>query len=295
MDAVQIIVNSAYAAAVYTLCALGFALTYRTARFFNFAHGFSIVSGPYTAYLLKNFCGMPLLVACVAGVCVAGAIGCVLDLVIFRPMRRRRATALTLLLASLGAYVVLQNVLSLLFGDQTVILREVAAPRVWSIGGAQLTQIQVLTVAAALVCTAGLFAFLRCTPHGRIIRAVAGDAELAAICGLPSKRVVLITFGVGAALAGLAGILLALDVDLTPAMGLPYLITAVVVVIIGGTSSVGRIILGACLLSAAQNVGVRVVGAQWQDAIAFAVLLLVLLGRTHCGRVNLLVTNRASD
>ena len=262
MTALQIIANSAYVAAIYTLCALGFALTYRAAKFFNFAHGFSIVSGAYAAYVLRHFCGLPLLLSCVIGVCVAGAIGCLLDLAVFRPMRRRHGTSLTLLLASLGAYVVLQNVLSLLFGDQTVILRDVTAAQVWSLGGARVTEMQAWTIVAAILATVGLVVYLRYTPHGRTIRAVSDDPELAAICGLPSQRVILITFGIGASLAGLAGILLALDVDLAPAMGLPYLMTAVVVVIIGGMGSVGRVVVGACVLSVAQNIGVWVIGSR---------------------------------
>lgn len=281
MSVVQIIANSLYGAAVYTLCAVGFALVYRTARFFNFAHGFFIISGPYAAYALRAWTGLALPLACFGGVIIAGGIGCLLELGLFRPMRNRNATPLTLLLASLGAYVVLQNLVSLLFGDHTRVLRDVVQPMVWPLCGARITGMQIVTVAAAVICTVGLILFLQRTFLGRAMRAVSDDAELADICGINSRQVTLLALGVGAALAGFAGILISLDIDLTPSMGLPYLMMTVVVVIIGGRASIAGIVFAACLLSLTQNFGVWFVGAQWRDAIAFALLLMFLVGRTE--------------
>jgi len=281
MNVIQIAVNSLYGAAVYALCAIGFALVYRTARFFNFAHGFSIIAGPYAAYALKTWLGCPLLLAVVGGVAFACAIGCLLEVGLFRPMRDRHATPLTLLLASLGAYVVLQNVVSLVFGDHTRILRIVQRATVWQLFGARLTGIQALTVFVALISIAGLLIFVRRTRAGRAIRAVSDDAELADMCGIDSRRVMLWVLGTGSGLAGLAGILVGLDVDITPSMGLPYLMMTVVVVIIGGKRRIDGVLYGACFLSVAQNIGIWIMGAQWRDAIAFAVLLVFLIVRAQ--------------
>lgn len=279
MNVSQILCNSAYGASVYVLCAIGFALIYRTARFFNFAHGFSIISGPYAAYVLRSWAQLPLSLACLGGVLIAGGIGCLLELTLFRPMRTRNATPLTLLLASLGAYVVLQNMISLLFGDHTRILRNAGEPFISEIVGIRVTGMQVLTVCVSIASVIGLHLFLRQTLAGKAIRAVSDDFELADVCGINSNKVMLIVIGVGSAFAGLAGILVSLDVDLTPSMGLPYLMMAVVVTIIGGRRSVTGLLLGAFFLSLAQNIGTWYVGAQWGDAIAFSVLLVFLVGR----------------
>ncbi len=281
MNVFQIAVNSLYGAAVYALCAVGFALVYRTARFFNFAHGFAIISGPYSTYALKAWMGCPLWVAVGGGVVCACASGCLLEVALFRPMRGRNGTPLALMLCSLGAYVVFQNIVSLVFGDHSRVLRTVQRAIVWQSAGARITGIQALTVLVAIVGIAMLLFFVRRTGAGRSIRAVSDNAQLADTCGIDSRRVILWVMGAGSGLAGLAGILVGWDVDLTPSMGLPYLMMTVVVVIIGGKRQIDGVLYGACLLSVAQNIGIWFFGAQWRDAIAFAVLLLFLIARAQ--------------
>jgi branched-chain amino acid transport system permease protein len=111
------------------------------------------------------------------------------------------------------------------------------------------------------------------------MRAVANDSELASLSGIDSDRVILWAFAIGSALAGVAGILIALDVDMTPTMGMDALMIGVVAVIIGGANSIPGIALGALLLGLAQQFGVWYISSQWQDAIAFVILLVFLLFR----------------
>ena len=111
------------------------------------------------------------------------------------------------------------------------------------------------------------------------MRAVANDSELARVAGIESDKIILLTFALGSALAGIAGILVALDVDMTPTMGMNALMMGVVAVIIGGVGSIPGIALGALLLGMAQHLGVWFISSQWQDAIAFVILLLFLLFR----------------
>lgn len=110
------------------------------------------------------------------------------------------------------------------------------------------------------------------------MRAVANDAELADISGINSDKVIFWTFAIGSGLAGIAGILISFDLDMTPTMSMNALLMGVVVVIIGGVGSI-PIALGALLLGMAQNLGAWNVGSQWQEAIAFAILLIFLLFR----------------
>jgi branched-subunit amino acid ABC-type transport system permease component len=123
------------------------------------------------------------------------------------------------------------------------------------------------------------FLFLKYTKKGQAIRAVAIDPELARVSGIESDRVILSTFALGSAMAGVAGILVALNVDMTPTMGMNALLMGVVAVIIGGIESIPGIALGALFLGMAQHLGAWNVGSQWQEAIAFAILLIFLLFR----------------
>ena len=111
------------------------------------------------------------------------------------------------------------------------------------------------------------------------MRAVADDRELAMSSGIDSDRVVLAAFVVGSSLGGIAGMLVALDVNLTPTMGMRAIMMALVVVLIGGVGSIRGLLLGALLLGTAQQLMAWGVSAQWQDATAFAVLLAFLVAR----------------
>ena len=111
------------------------------------------------------------------------------------------------------------------------------------------------------------------------MRAVANNAQLSDISGLNSDRVIFWTFAIGSGLAGIAGILISFDVDMTPTMGMNALLMGVVAVIIGGVGSVPGVVLGALLLALAQHIGLWYLSSQWQDAIAFVILLIFLLFR----------------
>jgi len=274
----QVVANSLLAASAYALVGLGLALLMRVARFINFAHGVTLASCPYFALCLVR-CGMPLGAAISVAVVLSMVLGCTTEVGVYKPLRRRGASSLVLLLASLGIYVVLQNVISLVFGDDTKSIRPGVVREGLNLLGARITPIQITTICVSVVLVVGLALFLRYAKLGRAMRAVANDPELANVSGIDSDRVILWAFAIGSALAGIAGILVALDLDMTPTMGLNALMMGVVVVIIGGVDSIPGIALGALLLGMAQQFGVWEISSQWQDAIAFIILLAFLLFR----------------
>jgi branched-chain amino acid transport system permease protein len=125
----------------------------------------------------------------------------------------------------------------------------------------------------------GVSLFLQKTKLGKAIRALGNDPELAKILGIDSDNIILGTFAVGSLLAGVAGILVSLDIDMNPAMGMNALLAAVVSAIIGGIGNIPGIILGALLLSFSQQLVSWQISSQWQNAIAFAILLGFLIYR----------------
>lgn len=273
----QFIVNILITACIYSLVGLGFAVIFQTTRFFHFAHGIVFTFGAYFTFFFKISLGCPLWIAILAGILLAGILGCLMDVSIYRPLRKRNSSELVLLLVSLGIYILLQNVISMTFGDDTKSIQTADVQEGINILGARITPIQVVTIFVSIALVVVLSIFQKKTKIGRAMRAVANDSMLANVSGINSNRVTLWAFAIGSALAGLAGILVALDVNMTPTMGMSALMMGVVAVIIAGVNNIGGIALGALLLATSQQLGAWFIGSEWQDAIAFVILVLFLL------------------
>ena len=275
----QLALNVLVAASTLALMAVGFGLIFSTTRFFHFAHAAVYTSAAYLTYCGSAQLGLPLGVAVLLGVAGGVCLGGLMEFGLYRPMRRRSASALTLLIASLGTYVVLQNLISMTWGDDVRMLQSSTVREGIEILGGRITPTSVLAIAVCVTLLAVVTLVLRRTGLGRAMRAVADDAELARIRGIRADRVILATFAIGSGLAAVAGILVALDVNMRPTMGMNALMLAIVAVIIGGVNSIGGIVLGSLLLATAQQVAIWQLGSQWQDAVAFAILLVFLLVR----------------
>lgn len=275
----QLSVNAISAASVYVLVGVGFALVFRVAKFFHFAHGAVFVVGAYSAFLFARWLSMPFPIAVLAGVLMSTACGLSIEHIVYRPLRKRGSGPLVLLLASLGMYILLQNLISCVFGDGTKSLRDGEVEAGIGILGARITPTQIVMAGVSASLVIAVATLLKKAKLGRAMRAVAHDRELAVLSGIDTNRIFSWTFALGSALAGIAGILVALDTDMTPTMGMNALMMGVVAVIIGGVSSIPGVVLGALLLGTAQHFGAWGIGSQWQDAIAFFILLAFLLVR----------------
>ncbi|MBW2662129.1 MAG: branched-chain amino acid ABC transporter permease [Deltaproteobacteria bacterium] len=276
---IQLLLNGVVASCYFLLIAVGFSVIYGTTRFFHFAHGVVFTAGAYFTFLCKVWLGLPFFLSILVGIILCTLLGCLTEVFLYRPLRRNGASSMVLLVTSLGAYIVLQNIISMIFGDDTKTFRSGAVEEGINIFGARVTFVQILIVCVSIVLVATVAVLLKKTKIGKSMRAVANNSELANISGIGGDRVILGTFALGSALAGIAGILIALDVDMTPTMGMNALMMGVVAVIIGGVGSIPGIALGALLLGMAQHLGVWKIGSQWQDAIAFVILLIFLLFR----------------
>jgi len=275
----QLIANSLIAGSIIILAAIGFGLIYGTARFFHFAQAATITAGAYLTLLGQELFSLPVPLAAVLAVALCGLLGVAMDVCCFRPLRHRHASPLISLLASLGLYIVIQNVISLSFGDNQEVIVAGSGEIPASLLGARLLPVQMAIMATSLTLLLGVAALLRGTRIGKACRAVACDPVLSRTCGVDPDRTLLVVFAIGSALGGAAGVLIALDVGMTPQMGLSVLLLGVVAVIVGGVGSFPGIILGGLLLGFTQHFATWVLGAQWQESIAFGVLLLFLVWR----------------
>lgn len=272
----QLVANIFIAAASTALVAVGFAVIYSTARFFHFAHGVVFASGAYFAYFFSIILGLPLWVAGIIAILLAGALGAAMEATVYRTLRKRGATPMVLLLASLGLYISLQNVISMVFGDDTKSIRTGEVKEGMNILGARVTPIQLTIIITSIFLIAVLYLFTKRTKLGKLIRAVANDPNLASASGVNSNWILLWVFIIGSCLAGVAGLLVSLDIDMTPTMGMNPLMMGVIAVIIGGATSFIVIALASLLLATAQNLAALYISSQWMEAASFIIMILIL-------------------
>lgn len=275
----QLIANGIIAGSVYTLIALGFALIYNTTRFFHFAHGAVYALGAYLVYVFAVKLGLPLLIASGLSIALAMLTGCSMELFIYKPLRKQKSSALVLLLSSLGMFISIQNIVTLIFGNETKTLRGGVVHDGYRIINISITPIQVLILAVSLFLTFLLYIFLSKTRTGKAMRAISDDPEMSEITGIDTDRVILTTFAIGSILAAVAGILVALDIDIWPTMGMNAVLMGAVAVIVGGIGKIQGAVLGGFLLGLVQHLGIWQIPSKWQDCIALSLLLLFILFR----------------
>ena len=277
----QLLLNGLIAGSIYSLIALGFSLIYQTTRFFHFAHGAIYTFGAYFAYLFYIQLGYSRIVAFPMACVVTMLLGVGCEVLVYKQMRKRKATDLTLLIASLGLYTLLQNVISMVWGDDTKTMRTGEVVEGHAVLGARITDVQIMIIAATVVLITLMTLILTQMKFGKTLRALASDPELAQLSGVNSDRYILYAFAVGSFLAAVASIMISFDTDMTPTMGFNALMMAVVAVIVGGINSLPGAALGGLLIGLAQNLGVYWLPSKWQDTIVFVILIVFLLFRPY--------------
>jgi branched-chain amino acid transport system permease protein len=278
MEFLQLAINGLVAASLYALVAVGFAAIYRTSGFLHFGHAASFAIAPYMTLAMRAT-GIPLTLSMLAGVVASAALGALTEVFVFRPLRRRHAPPLVPFLASLGLFIFLQNVISLLFGDDVKSIRPWTSSPLVVAAGARVTTLQVAIVFVAVATFGFLFVALRRTRMGLLVRATADDASLANATGIRADRVALAVFTMASGLGGLAGVLSALDTDMTPSMGVNILFLAIAAFILGGARNILGGFAGALVVALLRQGSAWFFGAKWQEAVVFMLILAVFVCR----------------
>ena len=273
----QIVFNIALLSSVLLLLATSFHALYSVTKFFHIAHAAVITAGAYFVFIFANKFSIPFPLSVALAIAAAVCIGVACEVLVYRQMRKRNVPALAYLIASLGLYVVLQNCISLYFGDDTKIINTAEVTVGNQIFGAYITTIQIITIVVSIALFIAVNLFLRFTSIGKSIRAVASNPELCNIYGIPSNKIILIAFGIGSALAATAGILSAMDTNMTPTFGFNLLLYGVVAMIIGGVGSTKGLVAGALLVATAQHLAAYYIDTKWMDAVTYIILILFLI------------------
>ncbi len=277
MTTLQLLVNGLALGAAYALVALGFVLVLNATSAVNFAQGDLVMAGGLLAVALAPLVPMPGIVLLPVVLVVMAALGLLLALAAYLPLRRSPPVAVFISTIAVG--IILQNGASVLFGPEPR-----AAPPLLSGGTVDLGGLVVAEQSLAIIAVAGLliagqqWLFAR-TQLGRRLRATAQDPEMARACGVPVTAMILVTFALGTAYAGAAGMLLANRYFVTPTAGGDLILKAYIAVTIGGWGSVPGAVVGA-LLIALFEVGVSsVLSYPVALGLLYAALLVILLAR----------------
>ena len=279
----QLIANSIIAGALYTLLALGFNLIFSTVRFFDLGYGAMTTVGGYVVFYIFKLHGFGLIPSILAGLVVAGLIGLLANQLIYKKLRARKASSMVFLVASLGVLTVVQAIVAILFTSQFQTLSGTSSTifgsHVFEFGGAVITDVQLTMLIVGAVIMTVLGIFLKMTMLGKAIKAVSDDEEVSKIVGINTEKIIALVMFLGAAIAGLAGILVGFDTGIEPTMGMSLLLKGVIASIIGGVGNVYGGVIGAFVLGFVENFGIWKISGEWKDAIAFGVLILFLLFR----------------
>lgn len=264
-------------------CALGmvaisFSLIFATTRFFHVAHAAVYSLGGYLAWSLVKR-GAPEWGALLAAVVACGLVGAAIQKLLYERLDRRGATHLVVLIASLGLAAVMQNAIAGVYTSNVLQFGLPWANRTTAVGGALLTNTQMLTVCFGVLSYAGAMWFAHRTLLGKRIRAVASNPFLAEITRLEPRRVHIAVMAIGSAMVCIPGVLVPLDLGLQPFGGVPMLLTATIAVIAGGVGSISGAFLLALVIAVLQNLSLLVMPGEWSIGITFGIFIIFMLFR----------------
>ncbi len=275
----QIILNGIIAGGVYALIALGFNLIFASVRFFHLLYGILAVSGVYFTLELQGV-GLPFGWAALMAAVLAGLLGMAFWQFLYRPIKAKGASSLVLMVVSFGALIVVQNLIALLWKNNTysLSLTQTIKPA-YDVFGLSITLNQLAILGISALAMGLLELFLQGTRWGLAIRAIGDNPELTTILGLKTNRVILLVFFVGSFMGALGADLAALEIGVRPTYGLMLVLKAVIASIIGGIGSMRGALIGGLILGITENLGIYYWGGGWQEVTAYLLLTLFLLFR----------------
>ena len=274
----QLLVNGIINGCAYSLVALGFGMIYSTTRIFHLGHGAVYT---FSAYLLYTFCvllKLSMSLSFFLSLVFAMVLGLAMEKIVYRPLYENGSSPLVQMLSSMGMYIVIVNILAMVYGGSTKILRP-NVQQIYAVGSVVVTRIQIITFFLSVFLIICYLIFLRKTAFGRILRGMRDDADLALAVGVNPNKVRGVIFAMGSGFASISSMLVSIDLGVDPHMGMPAVLIGAISVIIGGVGVFEAAAVGALILGILQSLIIWKSSARWQDSIIFAVLILFLVFR----------------
>ena len=268
-------INGIVVGSLYVLVALGLTLIYGVLVQINFAHADIVTLGAFTAYFVAGLLTGNYFAGIAAALIVGAVLGWLINAAIFAPLRPRRSELLPLI-ATIGVSIMLQNAMLLLFGPIPYAFNTPYSSRVIHLGSVFFTLQNLLIILVSGITIALLYAFMKFTFLGKALRAVSQDYETAALVGINPNFLIMLTFIIASALAGLSGALLGPVLVLTPFAGTSVIVKAFAIVIIGGFGNVEGTIIAGIIVGLIESYTTQFLDPGLIDIVVFALLLVML-------------------
>lgn len=286
----QNIMNALQWGSFYSLIALGYCLVYGVLRLINFAHGDIFMVGAYIAYFTATFFlgvltdfsfglsqGMVLALTIPITMILTAGVGVTIERVAYRPLRRKGAHRLYVVITALMCGLILQHANLALLGASRRSFPDLIERTVYTVGGVSFTNLRVITIVAAFLAFALLYTIISRTRIGMAMRAISYDRFAIPLMGIPIDSIIVYTFIMGSSMAGLAGILFAMSYPiLEPYMGALIGWKAFIAAVVGGIGDIRGAFVGGFLLGFLEIMVVAFFPSTFRDLIAFTILLLIL-------------------
>lgn len=274
------IINGLSLGSIYALVALGYTMVYGIALLINFAHGEIIMIGAYTVVFSTTLClakiGAPLWLSIIPAVILCTILGLFIERVAYRPLRN--SPRISNLITAIGVSLFLQNIVMLFFGAGAMSTQSLFKTQIVKLGSLEIPFISLITIVITAILTVALQYFMTRTKMGKALIATSEDYKAAQLVGINVDNAMVLTFGIGSALAGVAAVLyMGTYAQAQPLMGSMLGIKAFTAAVIGGIGLVPGAVIGGLLLGIVEALTRAYLSSKLADAIVFSILIIVLL------------------
>ena len=274
----QQLANGLILGSVYALLALGYTMVYGIIKLINFAHGDIYMIGAFMGYYLINTLHLNFFVALILSMVGTAILGVVIEFLAYRPLRN--STPIAALITAIGVSFLLEYGMVFFVGANTRSFPQVIETVRYTIGPVSISNIQLMILGISILLMVGLQFIVQKTKMGKAMRAVSVDSDAAQLMGINVNRTISFTFALGSALAGAAGVLIALYYNsLEPLMGMTPGIKSFVAAVLGGIGIIPGAALGGFVIGLLETFATAVGLSDFRDAIVYAILIIILLVR----------------
>ena len=273
------LLNGLTLGSTYALIALGYTMVYGIIQLINFAHGEIYMIGAFVGLFMVSVLGTNIIVAMAGAMVFCMLVGMMIDRVAYRPLRGK-SSRLSALISAIGVSIFLQTLLALIAGINTRSYPNVINNRTFDLGFAEVSLLQILILGLSALLMIGLQIMIHKTRIGKAMRASSQDLDASYLMGINVNRVISFTFAIGSALAAAGGIMVGIYYNAVwPYMGMMAGLKAFAAAVLGGIGSIPGAMIGGLTLGVLEIMGVAYLTSSYKDAIAFGILILVLLIR----------------
>jgi len=274
----QQMINGLSLGSIYALIALGYTMVYGIIKLINFAHGDIYMVGAFIGYTMIHSFGMGFFPALLTAMALSALLGVLIERIAYKPLRH--ATRIAVLITAIGVSYLLQNGMLYFYGAEVRSFPQVVDNTLFEVAGLQVSRIQLLIFATALVLMVLLQFIVQKTKMGKAMRAVSTDSSAAQLMGINVDNVISFTFFLGSALAGAAGVLVGLYYNtIDPMMGVAPGLKAFVAAVLGGIGFIPGAVLGGFTIGIVETLVSAYGNSMIRDAVVYGILILILIIR----------------